>query len=106
MEGFHNSGFDMGRQSKGPHSVHGLLKGADSLPLHRASPTGPLGVHPQITSGDLDGWKEAGTPGPLELSLGVSAIADDHRLLRVHLHVGLFERFKNALVAVTQVVGK
>eukprot|EP00971_Amphidinium_carterae_P133313 2640322-Amphidinium_carterae.1 len=106
MEGLHNSGFDMGRQSKGPHSVHGLLKGADSFPLHGASPTGPLGIHPQITGSDSDGWQKAGTPGLLELEFGVSAIADDHRFLRVHLHVGLLERFQNTLIAITQVVGK
>eukprot|EP00971_Amphidinium_carterae_P265590 5268787-Amphidinium_carterae.1 len=96
----------MSRQPKDPHPVHGLLKSADSFPLHRAPPTRPLGVHPQITSGDFDGWQEAGTPGLLELGFSVSDIADDHRFLRVHLHVGLFERFQNTLIAVTQVVGK
>eukprot|EP00971_Amphidinium_carterae_P163598 3243916-Amphidinium_carterae.1 len=36
----------------------------------------------------------------------MSAIADDHRLLRVHLHVGVLKCFENTLVAVPQVVGK
>eukprot|EP00971_Amphidinium_carterae_P331982 6465842-Amphidinium_carterae.1 len=34
------------------------------------------------------------------------AIADDNRLLRAHLHVGLLQRFEHIPVAVPQVVSK
>eukprot|EP00971_Amphidinium_carterae_P334617 6469998-Amphidinium_carterae.1 len=102
MEGFYNPGFDMGQQPKPTNPVHGLLKSADSFPLHRVPPARPLGVHTQVTSSDLDWREEAGTPGLHQLSLGMSTIANDHRLLRVHLHIGLLKCFENALVAVSQ----
>eukprot|EP00971_Amphidinium_carterae_P272998 5418430-Amphidinium_carterae.1 len=106
MEGFDNPGFDVGRQPKPTHSLHGLLKSADPFPLHRVPPARPLSVHTKITSSDFNWGKKTGTPGPLKLVFGVSAIANYRRLLRVHLHIGLLGRFKHAFVAVSQVVGK
>eukprot|EP00971_Amphidinium_carterae_P079706 1577240-Amphidinium_carterae.1 len=69
MEGFNNPGFDKGRKPKPTNPVHGLLESADSFPLHRVPPAGPLGVHTQITSSDFNWGKKAGTPGPHQLSL-------------------------------------
>eukprot|EP00971_Amphidinium_carterae_P078626 1555667-Amphidinium_carterae.1 len=73
----------------------GLLKSADPFPLHRIPPARPLSVHPQITSSDFDGGEKTGTPGPLKFVFSVRAITDDHRLLRVHLYVGLLGSFQH-----------
>eukprot|EP00971_Amphidinium_carterae_P033579 661312-Amphidinium_carterae.1 len=89
MEGFHNPGLDVGWETKATHPMHGLLKSADPFLLYRVSPARPLGVHPQITSSDFNWGKKTGMPGPLKLVFSVRTNADDHRLLRVHLHIGL-----------------
>eukprot|EP00971_Amphidinium_carterae_P127185 2520460-Amphidinium_carterae.1 len=81
MEGFDNPGLDVGWETKPTHPVHGLLKSADSLPLHSVPPARPLGINPQITSGDFH-WGQ-------KFVFSVRAIAYDHSFLRVHLHVGL-----------------
>eukprot|EP00971_Amphidinium_carterae_P035184 692571-Amphidinium_carterae.1 len=67
--------------------MHGLIKSTDTLPLYRIPPARPLNVHTKISGSDLDRRKGAGTPGLHKFVFGVSAIADDHRLLRVHLHI-------------------
>eukprot|EP00971_Amphidinium_carterae_P254054 5043707-Amphidinium_carterae.1 len=91
----------MGRKSEATNTSHGLLKRAHTLLLHKIPPAGPLSVHAQIPSGDLDRREKTGSPSPLKLVLGVRAIADDHCLLWVHLHIGLCERLQNAFVAVS-----
>eukprot|EP00971_Amphidinium_carterae_P031649 623294-Amphidinium_carterae.1 len=82
MEGFNNPGFDVGRETKPTHPIHGLLKSANPFLLHRIPPTRPLSINTKISSSYLDRRKKTGTPGPLKLVFGVRAIADDHCFLR------------------------
>eukprot|EP00971_Amphidinium_carterae_P277260 5502585-Amphidinium_carterae.1 len=100
MEGFDNPSLHVHWQAKRTHPSHRLLKGAKAFSLHRVPPGSPLCVNPEVTRGDPQRGQETGTPGPLEFVLGVRAVADDHRLLGVHLHVGLLESFEHILVLI------
>eukprot|EP00971_Amphidinium_carterae_P075343 1488771-Amphidinium_carterae.1 len=104
MEGLNNPRFNMCRQTQATNTIHGLLKSAHTLLLNWIPPAGPLSVHPKISGSDLHGGQETGTPGLLQLVFSVRTIADDNRLFRIHLHVGLSQGFKHTFIAVTQIV--